>query len=151
MYTTGFEAPRQCQYVIETYTHFIHMLCAHNWILLQLYVCIAMLILLRKYFQQHAELDSEYVHTCSPLSANLQLVLAYTGQYICYWALDSYIVSCLLFYHIDVTIDVTGAIAALLMSGLVLLLLLLLLVVVNAALLLRKCSRSCQCQVPGNV
>ena len=41
-----------------------------------MYVWLVMLILLRNNFQQHAELDSEYVHTCSPLSANLELVLA---------------------------------------------------------------------------
>ena len=146
MYTTGCEAPRQCQYVIETYSHFIHILCAHNWILLQLYVCIAMLILLRKYFQQHAELDSEYVHTCSPLSANLELVLVYTGLYICYWALDSYIVICLLFCHIGK--DRGAIIAASVMGGLVLLLIL---VAVIAGLMQRMWSRSSQYQVPGNV
>ena len=153
LYTTGCEAPQQGQCVIETYTHFIHILCAHNWMLLQLYVCIvSYTYAITQVFQQHAELDNEYVHTCSPLSANLQLVLAYTGLYICYWALDSYIVSCLLFCHIDAPGDLgkdRGAIiAASVMGGLVLLLLL---VVVIAVLMQRMWSRSSQCQVPGNV
>ena len=113
MYTTGCEDPQQSQYVIETYTHFIYILCARNWILLKLYVCIVCLCYCASTFNSMQNWTvSMYIRTCSPLSANLQLVLACTGQYICYWALDSYIVSCLLFCHIDnifITLWITHA------------------------------------------